>query len=180
MPSRRRRFRARPKPQLNKPPANEEIRVAEVRLVGAHGEQLGVMTLSAAQAKAAELETDLVMVAAKAEPPVVRLLDLGKHMYEQRKKQAKQKTKSKGGEIKGVRIGFQMGDHDWQMRLKQAAGFLEEGHKVRLEIRLRGREKGRLSMAEARLREFIAAMPTPAKVEDTISKSPRGLHVLLT
>ena len=180
MPSRRRRFRARPKPQPKKPPANDEIKAPEVRLVSADGEQLGVVSTKKARAKATELGTDLVVVAEKATPPVVRLLDLGKHMYDKRKKQAKQKTKSKGGEIKGVRIGFQMGSHDWEMRLKQASTFLEEGNKVRLEIRLRGREKGRLSMAEKRMHEFIAAMPSNAKVEDTISKSPRGMNVLLT
>lgn len=180
MPSRRRRFRARPKPQPKKPPANDEIKAPEVRLVSADGEQLGVVSTAEARAKAAKLGTDLVVVAEKANPPVVRLLDLGKHMYDKRKKRAKQRTKSKSGEIKGIRIGFQMGSHDWEMRLKQAAAFLEEGNKVRLEIRLRGREKGRLSMAEKRMREFIAAMPGSAKVEDTISKSPRGMNVLLT
>jgi translation initiation factor IF-3 len=180
MPSRRRRFRTRPKPQPKKPPANEEIFAAQVRLIGRAGEQLGVVPTSEARARAQEEGTDLVVVAEKTDPPVVRLLDLGKHMYERRKKQAKQKSKSKGGDIKGVRIGFQMDEHDWQMRLKQAAAFLEEGNKVRLEIRLRGREKGRLSIAEERMKEFIAAMPTKAKIEDTISRSPRGLNVLLT
>jgi translation initiation factor IF-3 len=180
MSSRRRRFRARPKPQPKKPPANDEITSPEVRLIGVDGEQLGVMPTTEARAKAADGGTDLVVVAEKAAPPVVRLLDLGKHMYEKRKKQTKQKTKSKGGDIKGIRIGFQMDEHDWQMRLKQAAAFLEEGNKVRLEIRLRGREKGRLSIAETRMKDFIAAMPTKVKIEDTISKSPRGLNVLLT
>ena len=101
-------------------------------------------------------------------------------MYEKRKKQAKQKNKSKGGDIKGIRIGFQMGQHDWHLRLKQATDFLAEGNKVRLEIRLRGRERGRLALAEKTMHDFIAAIGGGAKVEDTISKSPRGLNVLLT
>lgn len=180
MPSRRRRFRARPKPQPKRPPANEEIRTGYVRLVGRDGQQMGIVPLAEARTAAAAAGTDLVMVAANADPPVVRLLDLGKYMYDQRKKQAKQKTKSKGGDIKGIRIGFQMGEHDWQRCLKQALEFLETGYKVRLEIRLRGREKGRLSMAEKTLRDFIAALPGGVKTEDTISKSPRGLNVLLT
>lgn len=180
MPSRRRRFRARPKPQPKKPPVNDEIRASEVRLVGSDGQQLGVVPISEARAKAAALGTDLVMVADKATPPVIRLMDIGKHMYEKRKKQAKQKNKSKGGDIKGIRIGFQMGQHDWHLRLKQANDFLAEGNKVRLEIRLRGRERGRLALAEKTMHEFIAAIAGGAKVEDTISKSPRGLNVLLT
>lgn len=180
MPSRRRRFRARPKPQPKRPPVNEEIRSARVRLIGRQGEQRGIVAITDARAAAAAEGADLVMVADKADPPVVRLLDLGKYMYNQRKKQAKQKSASKGGEIKGIRIGFQMGEHDWQLRQKQAVEFLEAGHKVRLEIRLRGREKGRLSMAEKTMRDFIAALPGNIKIEDTISKSPRGLNVLLT
>lgn len=180
MPSRRRRFRARPKPQPKRPPANEEIKAARVRLIGREGEQRGVVSLTEAREAAASAGADLVMVADKADPPVVRLLDIGKYLYNQRKKQAKQKTASKGGEIKGVRIGFQMGDHDWQLRHKQAVEFLAAGHKVRLEIRLRGREKGRLSMAEKTMRDFITALPGHVRIEDTISKSPRGLNVLLT
>lgn len=180
MPSRRRRFRARPKPQPKKPLSNEEIKTPQVRLIGPDGQQLGIVDTSEAQAKAAELGTDLVAVSETSDPPVVRLLDMGKHMYEKRKKQAKQKTKSKGGEIKGIRIGFQMGQHDWQMRLKQTSTFLEEGNKVRLEIRLRGRERGRLTLAEKTIHQFISNIPTSAKIEDTISKSPRGLNVLLT
>lgn len=180
MSSRRRRFRARPKPQPKKPPANEEITAAEIRLVGVEGEQLGVMSKNEALTRAQESDTDLVMVAAKASPPVARLMDVGKHMYEKRKKQAKQKTKSKSGNIKGVRIGFKTGEHDWNLRLKQANEFLAEGNKVKLEIRLRGREKGRMDQAEQIVKKFIAAIPSGAKVEGSIGKSPRGLSAVLT
>src|SRR5579864_6820665 len=103
MPARRRRFRSRPKPQVKKPAANEEIMFPEMRLVGADGSQLGVVTKEQALAIAAEQGFDLVIVAATTTPPVVRLLDLGKYMYEKRKKDAKQKSGSKGGDIKGIR-----------------------------------------------------------------------------
>ena len=180
MSSRRRRFRARPKPQAKKPPTNEEIKAEQVRLVGPEGEQMGVMPTAEAIAKAQEADTDIVVVAEKTDPPVVRMLDIGKHMYEKRKKQAKQKNQSKSGNIKGVRIGFKTGEHDWNLRLKQASGFLEEGHKVKLEIRLRGREKSRMNQAEQKIKEFITAVPDGAKLEGTIGKSPRGLTALLT
>ena len=180
MPSRRRRFRARPKPQLKKPPSNDEIRSEEVRLIGAEGEQLGVMSTQEALHVAANSDTDLVVVSEKANPPVVRLLDMGKYMYEKRKKQAKQKTTTKSSEIKGIRIGFKIGEHDWQMRLKQANEFLKEGHKVKLEIRLRGYEKGRLPLAEQKLKKFVANIPDGASIEGLIGRSPRGLSVLLT
>lgn len=180
MATRRRRFRSKPKPQPKRPKANDEIRVTQVRLVGVDGSQLGVVTIEAARALATEQQTDLVMVAEKVMPPVVRLMDLGKHVYEQRKKEAKQKAHSKSGEIKGLRIGFKTGEHDWDMRLRQASEFMEEGHKVKLEMRLRGREKSRMNMAAEKIREFIAQVPGGAKQEGTVSKSPRGFTVLLT
>ena len=179
MASRRRRYRHRPKPQIKKPPANDEIPFAEVRLIGPDGEQLGVMTKESAVALAQEAGSDLVVVAEKAQPPVVRVMDLGKHMYEKRKKDAKQKAKSKGKDIKGLRIGFKTDDHDWQIRLKQADKFLQNGHKVKLEVRLRGRERQRMDIAEKKILQFIAEVPSGAKPEDKISRAPGGLSVIL-
>ncbi|MEX1997986.1 MAG: translation initiation factor IF-3 [Candidatus Andersenbacteria bacterium] len=179
MPSRRRRFRSRPKPQIKRPPANDEIRVPEVRLIGVAGEQLGVVSTAEAKQRANDAATDLVMVAEKASPPVARIMDLGKHMYEKRKKDAKQKVKSKGGEIKGIRIGFKTGEHDWEIRLRQTEQFLHDGNKVKLEMRLRGREKGRVNMAEQKMREFITMVPGGATQEGGISKSPNSLSVVL-
>lgn len=180
MSSRRRRFRARPKPQVKKPPTNEEINYPQVRLIGADSEQLGVMSTHEARAKADAAGTDLVIVAEKADPPVARLMDIGKHMYEKSKKQAKQKKISKTGNIKGVRIGFKIGEHDWELRLNQSDRFLSEGNKVKLEIRLRGRERSREQMAEQKLNDFVRAVPGGAKIEGRIGRSPRGLSALLT
>lgn len=180
MATRRRRFRSKPKPQPKRPKANDEIFASQVRLVGLDGSQLGVVSLQEAKAKAAEFQTDLVMVAEKVMPPVVRLMDLGKHIYEQRKKDAKQKAHSKSGEIKGLRIGFKTGEHDWDMRLRQAGEFLDAGNKVKIEMRLRGREKSRFDMAAEKIREFITQVPGGAKQEGVLSKSPRGFTVLLT
>lgn len=180
MPSRRRRFRARPKPQTKRPPTNQEIKAAEVRLVGPEGNQLGVVATAKALAQAQQQGLDLVTVAEKAEPPVVRMMDVGKYMYEKRKKEAKQKTKGKGGDIKGVRIGFKTGEHDWQIRLNTAARFLQEGNKVRLEMRLRGREKYRIPLAEQKIMDFINQVPDGAKIEDNISRSHNSLSAILT
>lgn len=179
MPSRRRRFRARPKPQAKRPPANDEVRYPEVRLIGPNGEQYGVVSSDEARQRAYDTGTDLVVVAEKTTPPVVRIMDLGKHMYEVRKKEAKQKAKNKGGEIKGIRIGFRMGDHDLEIRLRQAEQFLHEGHKVKLEMRLHGREKGRLDMAQETMKKFITLVPGGATQEGGISRSPNSLSVVL-
>ena len=180
MPTRRRRFRARPKPQPKRPPANQEIRVPEVRLIGAGGEQLGILPTREAFARAQEAGQDLVIVAEKAMPPVARILELGKYMYEKRKADAKQRAKSKSGGMKGVRIGFQTDEHDWNMRLNQAAEFINEGNKVKVEMRLRGRERQRLDQAQAKIEQFIREMPIPARQEGNISRSFNNLSVVLT
>lgn len=180
MPSRRRRYRHRPKIEVKKPPANLEISAPEVRLIGVDGAQLGVFAIADAIARAQEDGTDLVMVADKANPPVVRIMDLGKHLYEKRKKDAKQKSKSKEKDTKGLRIGLKTDDHDWNLRLSQASEFIQAGHKVKLEIRLRGREKQRFDLAEAKLREFIQGVPGGARAEDSFARSQHGLTVLLT
>lgn len=180
MPSRRRRFRTKPKPQPKRPPANEEIKSPQVRLVTAEGEQAGVVDTKEAVKQAQESGFDLVVVAEKADPPVARMIDLGKHMYEKRKSTAKQRAKSKSGGIKGVRIGFKTDDHDWNVRLKQASRFLEEGNKVKLEMRLRGREKQRGDQAQKRMEEFISEIEVPARLEGNFSRSPNNLSAVIT
>lgn len=180
MPSRRRRYRHRPKPQPKKPPANDEIASPTVRLIGSDGSQLGIVPTKEAAARAQEEGFDLVLVAGKTDPPVARILDIGKHMYEKRKKDAKQKAKSKGKDIKGIRIGFKTDDHDWNVRLRQADKFLAAGHKVKLEIRMRGRERQRADLVEDKIRLFIAQVPGGARQENAISRSASNLSVLIT
>lgn len=180
MPTRRRRFRARPKPQTKRPPANNEIRVPEVRLIDVDGQQLGVVPTVQALTKAHEAGHDLVIVAEKAAPPVARILELGKYMYEKRKADAKQRSKSKSGGMKGVRIGFQTDEHDWNMRLNQAAEFIKEGNKVKVEMRLRGRERQRLDQAQSKIEQFSHDMPIPVRREGSISRSYNNLSAILT
>ena len=182
MAHRRRRYRSKPKnrAEVKKPPTNDEIDASEVRLVGVEGEQLGVVSTEDARAKAAELEMDLVVVAQKADPPVVRIMNVGKHLYEQRKKLAKQKAGSKGGDVKGVRVGFKIGAHDKEVRLRQAEGFLEQGHKVKVEMRLRGREKGRVDMGVEKIEEFIKDIPGGAKLEEPVSRAGGNLSAVIT
>lgn len=179
MASRRRRYRARPKKEtVKRPPTNSEITAPEVRLIGPEGEQLGVVAIEDARQRAEDAELDLVMVAQKAMPPVVRIMDVGKHVYEQKKKQAKQKAQSKGGEIKGIRISFKISDHDRALRLRQSEGFLDDGHKLKIEMRLRGREKGRTDMARQKIQEFVQDI-AGAQIEGGISSTPNNISVVV-
>ncbi len=143
------------------------------------GEQFGVVPTSDALQRAVAAELDLVMVAQKAVPPVVRIMDLGKYTYEQKKKIAKQKAKGKGGEIKGIRISFKISEHDRAMRLTKTDDFLQEGHKVKIEMRLRGREKGRVDMAKRMLLDYVKDIPGGAEIEGTVGSAPNNISAVV-
>jgi len=119
---------------------NRRIRAREVRLIGEDGEQLGVVPLQKALQMAYELGLDLVQVASTMTPPVCRLLDYGKYKYEQAKKERKAKRGQRVGLLREVRLRPKIEEHDLQAKIKTTKKLLEEGNKVRLFLRFRGRE----------------------------------------
>lgn len=119
---------------------NEDIRISPVRLVDADGEQVGVVSLQTAKERAAEAELDLVEVAAQARPPVVRLMDWGKERYERQKAQREARKNQHTVELKEVQLRPRTDDHDFDVKLKRARKFLEQGNVVRFVLRFRGRE----------------------------------------
>jgi len=137
---------------------NLQIRVPEVRVIDENGEQLGILKLSQALAVAEERGYDLVEVFPAATPPVCKLLELGKFLYQQAKKNQEQKSKVKAAEIKGVRLSLKIGQHDFDFRLEQAKKFLQQGNKVKVEIILKGREKQYGSQAADKIQNFISQL----------------------
>jgi translation initiation factor IF-3 len=119
---------------------NEEIRAREVRVVGAEGEQLGIMSLRDALQASVEANMDLVNVAPQAKPPVCRIMDYGKFRYEQQKKEKEARKNQKIVEIKEIRLGVNIDEHDYQTKLRNAIKFLNDGDKVKCTVRFRGRE----------------------------------------
>lgn len=119
---------------------NEAIRAREVRLIGANGEQLGIQPLREALRMAGEQNLDLVNVAPQAKPPVCRIMDYGKYRYEQSKREKEARRNQKIVQLKEVRLSPSIEDHDVQTKLKNVVKFLEQGDKVKLSIRFRGRE----------------------------------------
>jgi translation initiation factor IF-3 len=119
---------------------NDEIRAREVRVVGADGEQLGIMSLRDALQAAVEASMDLVNVAPQAKPPVCRIMDYGKFRYEQQKKEKEARKNQKVVDIKEVRLGVNIDEHDYQTKLRNAVKFLKDGDKVKCTVRFRGRE----------------------------------------
>lgn len=119
---------------------NEQIRVPEVRLIDHEGNQIGVVTLSEAQQAAKEHDLDLVEISPNADPPVCRVLDYGKYLFEQSKKQAAAKKKQKRVQIKEIKFRPTTDISDYQVKLRRLIQFLQHGDKVKASVRFRGRE----------------------------------------
>ena len=129
--------------------------------------------------KARELSLDLILVSAKANPPVAKITEAGKYLYQQQKKHRVKKT---SGGVKVITIKFNTSPHDLETRLKQTKKFLEKGHQVQIAMRLRGRENALRFQAKEKLNAFIKAIQdeTPIKVQDQTSSKARQFKVSLT
>lgn len=136
---------------------NEEIRDKEVRLVGPGGEQLGIMSLSDAMRIAGEKNLDLVRIAPQATPPVCKIMDYGKHKFEQAKREKEARKNQKVIELKEVRLSLNIDDHDFQTKLKNAIKFLNAGSKVKVSIRFRGREMAHPEIGTEMMKRFAEA-----------------------
>ncbi|OQA33221.1 MAG: Translation initiation factor IF-3 [Betaproteobacteria bacterium ADurb.Bin341] len=119
---------------------NEEITVPEIRLIGAEGEQVGVVNIRAAMQMAEEAGVDLVEIAPLAQPPVCRIMDYGKFKYQEAKKAHEAKLKQKQVQVKEVKLRPGTDENDYQIKLRNMLRFLEEGDKVKVTLRFRGRE----------------------------------------
>lgn len=121
---------------------------------------------------------DIVEVAANIRPPVCRIIDYGKYIYQQEKKAKQQRSKQI--EVKGVRLSFGIAKNDMELKARQAEKFLNQGHRVKIEIILRGREKAHPGVAKEKLDEFIKFISIPTKVEQEPKKYPRGLTMVIS
>lgn len=121
---------------------NEQIRDKEVRLIDENGEQLGIVSAKEAQNIADEKKLDLVKIAPTAKPPVCRIMDYGKYKFDQAKKEKEARKKQKTVDVKELRLSPSIDTHDVQVKVKKAKEFLQNGDKVKISIRFRGREIG--------------------------------------
>lgn len=160
---------------------NNLIRAREVRLIDKDGKQLGVLRLEDALRKAREAGRDLIQVTQKIDPPVCKIADYGKYAYQMKKKERKQKSQ-KIGELKSIRLRFNISPHDLETRAKTAEKFLKKGYKVRIEMVLRGREKYLSNFARQKLNQFLEILQNliPIKVEREIKRETRGLTMIIT
>jgi len=144
-------------------------------VVGPDGENLGVLSLSEALAAAENRSLDLIEISPTATPPVAKIMDYGKYRYQTGRKAREIKAKSHVTETKSVQVKIGTGDHDQQLKAKRIAEWLEEGHRVKVDLFLWGRYK---YMEEAFLKErldrFLKIIPTDYKVADPVEKGPKG------
>jgi len=144
---------------------NEQIRALAVRIIGNEGEQVGLMPIEKAMEMAREADTDLVEVSPKSNPPVCKLMDYGKYLYKLKKQDQRQKQKSKKTEVKGVRLGVSIGDHDLAIKKKQAIKFLGAKNLVKVVIIFKGRELMHKDLGRVKMLEFAKSLEEYADVE---------------
>jgi translation initiation factor IF-3 len=149
------------------PRRNKMIRISPIRLIDEEGEQVGIIETHEALIMARERGLDLVEVSPDARPPVCKLLDFGRHKYEQKRSDKTKKRHSVDNTPKEVRFRPNTGDNDMEVKLKGARGFLEEGHKVRLTVRFRGAEMRRQDVGRETLRRATEALKEVGKLDST-------------
>ncbi len=159
---------------------NQFIRARELRVIGADGGNLGVITREEALKAAESANLDLIEISPNAVPPVAKIMDFGKFQYEQKKKAKEVKSKSHVTETKSVQVKIGTGEHDLSLKAKRAAEWLTEGHRVKIDLFLWGRykymEEGFL---KERLERFLKVIPAEYKIADPIKKSPKGFSATL-
>lgn len=158
---------------------NREIKAEKLIVIDETGKNLGVLPREEAFKIAQEKGLSLVEVNPMANPPVTKIVDYGKFEYHQKKAERKIKTIHKNQEIKNVKIGFKTSVHDIEVKAGQAEKFLEKGHKVRLEIFLKGREKAHRDLAKSKLHDFEKKVEREHKMEGGVISLPSGWAVVI-
>lgn len=159
---------------------NDQIRDKEVRVVGADGEALGIMSSKEALRLAEEAELDLVKIAPQAKPPVCKIIDYGKYRYELARKEKEAKKKQKTVEVKEVRLSPNIDVNDLNTKISAARKFLSKGDKVKVTLRFRGREISHMSKSRHILVDFAEKLADIAVIEKPSKVEGRSLVMYLT
>ena len=159
---------------------NEEIRDKELRVIGADGSQLGIMTSSDALALAEEKDLDLVKIAPNAVPPVCKIMDYGKFRFEQLKKEKEAKKNQRVVEVKEIRMSPSIDTNDLNTKVKNAMKFLKDGNRVKVTVRFRGREMAHTSLGEVLLKQFGESCAEVATVEKGAKLEGRNMSMFLS
>lgn len=159
---------------------NEEITDKEIRLIGNEGEQLGIMSAEEALRIAAERDLDLVKIAPGSNPPVCKIMDYGKYRFEQTKKEKDAKKNQRVIEIKEIRMSPGIGDNDFNTKLKNGQKFLNDGNRVKVSVRFRGREMAHTDIGEVLLRNFAEKCADIANLDKAPKLEGRNMSMFLS
>lgn len=159
---------------------NEEIRDKEIRVIDANGEQLGIMSARQAMEMAFEKQLDLVKIAPQAKPPVCRIMDYGKFKFEQSKKEKEARKNQKIINIKEIRFSPTIEEHDLSFKAKNAQKFLQDGDKVKVTIRFRGREVDHVAFGQKALNKFFEMLEDYCVIEKPAKLEGKNMTMILT
>ena len=159
---------------------NHQIKAPQVRLIGPTGENYGVLSISEALSKAHEAGLDLIEISPNAVPPVAKISDYGKFQYEENKKEKAAKAKSHTVELKTLQVKIGTGDHDLELKAKKASQWLQEGHRIKIDLFLPGRSKYMdPKFLNERLERVLTLVTEQFKVAEKPTKSPKGLTTII-
>ena len=160
-------------------PINEQIKAKEVQLIDEEGNKRGKISLQEALDIAYEKKLDLVLVAPNAEPPVCKIMNYGKYKFEQAKKEKEARKKQKTTEVKEIRITPNIEQHDFEFKAKNARKFIEDGNKVKITVRFRGRELNYVKLGEETLNKFIEALSDISSAEKKPILEGKNMFIIL-
>lgn len=161
-------------------PINSQIRAASIQVIDEEGKKLGIMSSREALEIAEEKNLDLVMVSNNTDTPVCKIMNYGKYKFEQAKKEKESRKKQKTVEVKEVRITPGIEDHDFNFKAKNARKFIQEGNKVKITVKFRGRELNYTKLGEATLNKFIEELSDVATAEKKPVLEGKNMFVILT
>ena len=160
-------------------PINGQIKAKEVQLISDNGEKLGMLPIARALEIAEEMKMDLVLVSPNAQVPVCKIMNYGKYKFEQAKKEKEAKKKQKVLETKELRITPNIEEHDFGFKSKNARKFIEDGNKVKITVRFRGRELNNVKLGEDVLNQFITELEDVAVVEKKPKLEGKNMFIIL-
>ena len=159
---------------------NEDIKEKEVRLVGEKGEQLGILPIVEAMRVAGEKSLDLVCIAPQAKPPVCKVMDYGKHVFEQSKREKEARKNQKVIELKEIRLSLNIDVHDFNTKLKNAIKFLSAGNKLKVSIRFRGRQMAHPEIGQEMMKRFAAEVEEYGTIDRIPKMEGRSMIMFVT
>ena len=161
-------------------PINEKIRFKEIQVIDENGQKLGMMSSNEALEMAFEKKLDLVLVSPNVNPPVCKIMNYGKHKFEQAKKEKEAKKKQKVTEMKEIRVTPNTEEHDFNFKVKNARKFLQDGCKVKITVRFRGRELNYAKAGEDLLNKFSDSLSDGSNVDKKPSLEGKNMFIILS